>query len=121
MKTLDLVFTRQLDSGISAFAIIRVTSNAQHHDGALVLLKKAVTAWVDTTPEGQQLWDYSGGSLNIGDLANEIEECDSLALAFKKENITVTVVSVNQGELILDINTKKLSYDLVLADIKEEL
>lgn len=115
MNTQRLTFTREADNRVQAFAIIDVTSLASSEKDALSLLQAAATDWVQKCEAGKNAWAYSGGCLNIGDLAGYISTSGSLSSAFETAGIIVDVVSVNAGEISTSDTT--FSYDLILPVI----
>ena len=77
---------------------------------ALAKLRKLVTEWVARTKDGKTTWEYSGGDLNIGDLAQYDSTFKKFAL---RRGITVRFIYVGGTE-------DTVSYDTVLAEEPEE-
>lgn len=115
MKSIQLTFTRKYDTKLEAFAIIEIQSiKTIDRDQALVKLKTATTQWALNTESGHKALEYAGGDLNIGDLASYIEEDASLQDSFNKLGLSLSVVSVNKGELIT--TEQAIPYDTVLIN-----
>lgn len=75
----------------------------------LGLLDKALSKWIEETPEGREAWDSSCGDLNIADIATYEHDTDpSLAPYLKAEGI-----SINRVEVVGSNNS--LPFDTVLA------
>lgn len=72
----------------------------------LSALKEAVTAWVLGTEKGKELWELSQQDLNIGDLAEYLDDRE-LSLELEKRNFRfLRVVEPDDA----------VSFDTVLAD-----
>lgn len=63
-----LNFIRLEGKGITTVAVLQLESNYEAEPDTRDALKKSITEWVNTTHAGAQMWNYSSGDLNIGDL-----------------------------------------------------
>lgn len=72
-KLIDRIipFTREGSRGIETIAIVSCKVDPVQKDVSTTVsaLREVVTSWIKGTDEGKQAWEYSGGDLNIGDLA----------------------------------------------------
>jgi hypothetical protein len=85
-------------------------------DDLLERLCRAVTRWVNSTPDGAKAWEYSSQDFNIGDLASELGD-PILLMRMADEGIRGFVLSDVPEE------DRYWRYDTVLvnvADLEEE-
>lgn len=64
-----ILFIRN-DHGWNKVAIVTINT----HRNPMTALAEAVSSWVDETPEGRKLLEYTCNDLNIGDLAEVYED-----------------------------------------------
>jgi hypothetical protein len=69
-KQATLTFVRQEGTVLSTIATISFHPVLKKGQTPLEKLKEVVTLWVAKTKAGKKAWEYSGGDLNIGDLAS---------------------------------------------------
>lgn len=112
MTTFKLVFTRGKGMDVSAFAVILLSTEAATQEEALLALQRTVTRWVTISSDGKKALEYSGGELNIGDLACYIGNSNDLDAELKKANVKIDVLSVNEG--VLSEVGETLDYDLII-------
>jgi len=113
----SLVFVRHEDGRVTTIGVLNVNSRLDENE-CKDALKAATTHWVTTTEDGKRLWTYSGGDLNIGDLASSSAFDDEEFLAALSERgVEFVDCRVNGCE-------EAFSFDEVLAkagDLDEEL
>ena len=113
----SLVFVRHEDGRVTTIGVLNVNSRLDENE-CKDALKAATTHWVTTTEDGKRLWTYSGGDLNIGDLASSSAFDDEEFLAALSERgVEFVDCQVHGCE-------EAFSFDEVLAkagDLDEEL
>lgn len=109
MSTTTLLFARHENASISGFGVVTITSDVSKDPKVLIeKFKAGVTDWVNSTKAGKEIWDYSEGELNIGDLAG-YEQDESLADCLSEYGIRFEID-------VLDGCGNVLPYDTVLAN-----
>ncbi len=85
-------------------------------------LTNAVTEWVDTTEDGQGLWQYSCGDLNIGDLAGhgEDEELNRILAKHGIRNFDITTFSDASGDQDWTYDTVLVNEDALTSEESED-
>lgn len=82
-----IVFTRQEGLRIVTVAILKVTLDKDRPQDKIVEeFKRLVTMWVRDTHNGKELWDFSKGDVNIGDLSHYDEEFSKFLRCLSKKN-----------------------------------
>jgi len=112
MKHEIFTFVRQEGLEVTNLAILEMywepgTTTTQT---GFAKLQELVSDWVARTKAGKAAWEYSGGDLNIGDLAMYDSTFKKFAL---RRGITVRFIYVGGTE-------DTVSYDTVLAEEPEE-
>lgn len=105
----DLVFTRNQKFHLENLLILRFThtENLQNEEEVLEALERAVTEWVETTPEGREAWEDSCEDFNIGDFC--CQEDPQLQDCLKTHGIHSVET---RFELV---ESQEISYDRILA------
>jgi hypothetical protein len=107
-----LLFSRNEGDRLEAFAV--VTFTCEHTQDPSVLIEKfksAVTAWVKQTSAGDEAWEYSCGTFNIGDYASYLND-EALARCLSDEGLSVDVALMSDESSVIP-------YDLTLANSDE--
>ena len=74
--------------------------------------QSGVNDWVESTPEGREIWEQSSGDLNIGDL-DGYEEEESLKRKLAEKGIFKWKDNYTLG------NSNEVAYDRILAQPDE--
>lgn len=113
-KTTEIAFTRLgggLDRGLELLTLVRITHDPKLGTPEKVMgaFKRGITKWVETTEEGEKLWDYSCEDLNIGDIGG-LESDGALGKLLATEGIH------SWEETFCLCSENNFSYDTILAD-----
>jgi hypothetical protein len=108
-KKVILPFIRMEGGCVSTLAIVTFTASSCKDPKES--LREVVTAWVRETDSGKAVWEYSGGDLNIGDIASH----DERGFAKYTELHGIKDFRV----LYVGDTSDALPFDMVLADEPE--
>jgi hypothetical protein len=110
MKKVTIPFIRMDGTRLSTLAVVEFSLD--NKKDPQTELRKATTAWTRKTKSGKAAWEYSGGDLNIGDIASHDDS------GFAKY---VELHGIKNFRIVYVGDTSDaLPYDLVLADAEEE-
>jgi hypothetical protein len=119
MYTTNLIFMRQDGVSTTNIAVAEMDTKDKITQGeALNRLERAVASWVMSTKSGRTCWNYSGGDLNIGDLAMyevEFRAKKSKAPQWLRNN-GIEDVRIDSTYICEDV----IPYDHVLGTTPEE-
>ena len=104
MKHEIFTFVRQEGLEVTNLAILEMYWEPKTTQTGFAKLQELVSDWVARTKDGKAAWEYSGGDLNIGDLAMYDASFKKFAL---RRGITVRFIYVGGTE-------ETISYDVVL-------
>lgn len=106
-----LVFTRKDMNTIENMVILKIKHIDEIKSPYLVFsaFSKAITKWVESTKEGQDLWHYTSEDLNIGDILSSGSN--------KKLNHFMNKEGIKKWKPIYElVDHEEFSYDKVLAN-----
>jgi hypothetical protein len=82
-----ILFTRQEGLSITTIAILKVTLDKNRpEEKVMEELKRLVTMWTRDTKDGKACYNYAGGDLNIGDLAQYDKSFSKYLTSLAKKN-----------------------------------
>lgn len=110
MKKVTIPFIRMDGARLETMAVVEFSLD--NKKDPQTELRKAATAWVRETDSGKTVWEYSGGDMNIGDIASHDES------GFAKY---VELHGIKDFRIVYVGDTSDaLPYDTVLADAEGE-
>ena len=101
MNKIKIAFVRHEGFNLSVLWLVEFETEWNDKYKLFRALDRAISAWVETTEEGEKAWDCSADDFNIGDLLSQrvspLDETSSLRPFLIKEYITAINLLYEHG------------------------